>query len=223
MAATSTIAQPARDPATRGGISRQAVLDTAARLFRQRGYAATSLRDIAGECDMKAGSLYYHFPSKDAIVAEVLRVGVESVFDDVRQSVLKLPSDASASTLIGTAVEAHLKSMLALQDYTSANLRIFAHVPKAIRGEHLHLRDAYERFWASLFARCSKSGAFDVERDLHLARFFLIGAMNGSLEWFDPARTPIETVASELTNMLLFGLCRRTRADPPRLRTRTRK
>ena len=140
MAATRAVAPPTRDPGRRGGISRQAVLDTAARLFRQRGYAATSLRDIAGECGMKAGSLYYHFPSKDAIVAEVLHVGVKSVFYDVHTAVQQLPSDASASSLIGTAVEAHLKSMLALQDYTSANLRIFAHVPEAIRGEHLHLR-----------------------------------------------------------------------------------
>jgi len=208
--------------AGRGGSSRDTVLDTAARLFRHRGYAATSLRDIAAECGMKAGSLYYHFASKDEIVGEVLRIGVERVFEDVRKAVVRLPADAPAETLIATAVATHLKALLALQDYTSANLRIFAHVPEAIRSEHLHTRDAYEKFWATLFARCARSGAFDPRRNLRLARFFLIGAMNGSLEWFDPARAPIETVAKELTATMLHGLLVRpaSRANPRPAKTR---
>jgi TetR/AcrR family transcriptional regulator, cholesterol catabolism regulator len=189
--------------------SRQLILDTAAKLFRHQGYAATSLRDIAAQCGMKAGSLYYHFTSKDAIVAEVLRIGVERVSADVRAAVSRVPAAASASLLIETAVTAHLKALLALQDYTSANLRIFAHVPEATRNDHLHLRDDYERFWAGLFARCARSGVFDPARDLRLARFFLIGAMNGSIEWFDPGRAPIETVATQLAQLLLHGLCRR--------------
>src|ERR1035437_495482 len=65
-------------------VSRQAILDTAARLFRQQGYAAASLRAIADACDMKAGSLYYHFESKDQIVSEVLDIGVQRAFDAVR-------------------------------------------------------------------------------------------------------------------------------------------
>jgi TetR/AcrR family transcriptional regulator, cholesterol catabolism regulator len=191
---------------TRSGSSRDAVLDTAARLFRHRGYSATSLRDIAAACGMKAGSLYHHFASKDEIVGEVLRIGVELVFDDVRKAVMRLPATAPAAALIGTAVETHLKALLALQDYTSANLRIFADVPEATRKEHLQTRDAYEKFWAGLFTRCARSGAFDPKRSLRLARFFLIGAMNGSLEWFDHVRVPIETVASELTATMLYGL-----------------
>ena len=221
MANTATRAAAATSPRSRN--SRHAALDTAARLFRHRGYAATSLRDIAAECGMKAGSLYYHFASKDEIVGEVLRIGVERVFEDVRQAVGRLPDDVTAATLIGTAVEAHLKALLAAQDYTSANLRIFAHVPETIRNEHLHMRDAYERFWAGLFTRCAATGALDAKCDLRLARFFLIGAMNGSLEWFDPATAPIETVARQLTHLTLFGLVRRSSTKAATGRKRPRK
>jgi AcrR family transcriptional regulator len=210
MAKAKAAAMVAQHLARNGGAdTRRLILDNAARLFRHQGYAATSLRDIAAQCDMKAGSLYYHFASKDEIVGEVLRIGVERVFADVRAAVARLPDNSAAAALIETAVTAHLKALLALQDYTSANLRIFAHVPEAIRSEHLELRDAYERFWAALFARCARTDAFDRQRDLRLARFFLIGAMNGAMEWFNPRRAPIETVAMELARLLLLGLCRR--------------
>lgn len=186
--------------------SRRLILDTAARLFRDEGYAAISLRDIAGECGMKAGSLYYHFASKDAIVAEVLRIGVRKTFDHVQQALATLPAGADAAQRLRTAVRAHLQAMLELHDYTSANVRIFGQVPVAVREAHLGLRDEYEQFWAGLLERCAHDGALDPARNLRLARFFLIGAMNASLDWFQGDQAPIETVADELATIFLHGL-----------------
>ncbi|MEZ5665188.1 MAG: TetR/AcrR family transcriptional regulator [Burkholderiaceae bacterium] len=189
--------------------SRRLILDTAARLFREEGYAATSVRDIAGECGIKAGSIYYHFASKDEIVGEVLRIGVQKTFDQVRQAVGMLPSDADAQLLLGTAVRAHLQAMFHMSDYTIANLRIFGQVPADIRQAHAGLRDEYERYWSSLIARCGQADDLDPARDLQLARFFLIGAMNATLDWFHAGRLSIEAVADELTGLFLGGLRRR--------------
>ena len=80
---------------------RELVLDTAAKLFRVEGYASTSLRDIAAEAGMRAASLYHHFESKDAIVSEVLRIGVERVFEHVKQAIDELPPNAGPRS-IGT-------------------------------------------------------------------------------------------------------------------------
>jgi AcrR family transcriptional regulator len=193
-------------PAAADSGTRTLILDTAARLFREEGYAATSLRDIAGECGIKAASLYHHFGSKDAIVGEVLRIGVERTFDQVRRAVLALPADADAATLLGTAVREHLEAMLERHDYTSANLRIFGQVPPEVRAAHLAQRDAYERFWGGLLQRCVDAGAIDPARKLSLVRAFLIGAMNSSLEWFDPGKAPIDDIAAELTAVFLDGL-----------------
>lgn len=188
------------------GDGRALILDTAARLFREEGYAATSLRDIAAECGMKAGSLYYHFASKDEIIAEVLRIGVERVADHVRQSVLALPPDADARTLLHTAVRAHLSALLELHDYTSANVRIFGQVPTAVRDAHIATRDAYERFWTTLLRRCARVGGWDKRRKIGLTRLFLINALNGSLEWFTDGRSSVEQLAHELTELFLDGL-----------------
>ena len=192
---------------------RQLVLDTAARLFREEGYASTSLRDIAAEAGMRAASLYHHFESKDAIVGEVLRIGVERVFEHVQTSVDELPVDASPQAILQTAIHSHLQGMLQLQDYTSANVRIFGQVPQHVKEAHLPLRDAYERYWTSLLVRCSKSGPIDKQRDLRLARLFLITAMNGTPDWFQGGAVSLKAMADELTELVLSGLLSRSQPD----------
>jgi AcrR family transcriptional regulator len=198
--------RPTRAPAEGVSEAAQAILDTAARLFREEGYASISLRDIAAETGMKAASLYHHFASKDEIVSEVLRIGVERVSEEVRRSVMALPPDADALLLLRTAIHAHLSALLKLQDYTSANVRIFGQVPVHVREGHVALRDGYEKYWASLLKRCAATGQLDQQRDLHLARLFLLPGLNGSLEWFREGRMSLRTVSAELAALLLNGL-----------------
>ena len=59
--------------------TRRQILDAAAKLLRQNGYASTSLRDIAAATGMKAGSLYYHFASKEEIAETVMAEGIDLV------------------------------------------------------------------------------------------------------------------------------------------------
>lgn len=216
---TSPAAQA--DPAASEG--RQLILDTAARLFREEGYAATSLRDIAGECGMKAASLYYHFASKDEIISEVLRIGVERVAEEVRRAVMSLPPDADVRTLLYTAIRAHYAGLLELHDYTSANVRIFGQVPAAVRTLHIATRDSYERYWTQLLKRCAGIGDFDPGRNLRLTRLFLINALNGSLEWYQPSVASIEALARELTDLFLDGLRARPKPAAASRNAATRK
>jgi AcrR family transcriptional regulator len=187
------------------GESRRFILDTAARLFRAEGYAAVSLRDIATACGMKAGSLYYHFASKDAIVTEVLKIGVERVFVEVRGSIGALGADAAPEMIFRTAVKAHLRALLESQDYTSANIRIFGQVPAEVREAHLQLRDEYEQVWAGIIGRLVPRAAKRSE-ELRLVRFFLIGAMNGTLEWFHAGHATVDEVAQRYASLVLHGL-----------------
>lgn len=200
---------------------RQLVLDTAARLFRERGYAGTSLRDIAAAAGMKAASLYHHFDSKDAIVGEVLRIGVEQVSALVEAALAELPPDADAQTLLRSAIHAHLQGMHGLQDYTSANVRIFGQVPAHVRQAQVPARDAYERRWAALLTRCARQGGLDRQRDLRLARLFLIPAMNGTLDWFQGGAVSLRAIAEELAELLLHGLLLHPEAGtPPKVKQR---
>ena len=107
---------------------------------------------------------------------------------------------------LGTAVETHLRVLLELQDYTSANIRIFGQVPPAVRERHIALRDEYEAFWTRLLRRYLRDCGLGGQRALPMSRFFVIGAMNSTLEWYRPGVRPISSVARELTRILLHGL-----------------
>lgn len=186
--------------------SRQMILETAARLFRHEGYAATTLRAIAAECDMKAGSIYYHFASKEAIVAEVLDIGVQRVFDAVKRAVDALPPETGLADTLRCAIEAHLRALLLAHDFTSANIRVLGQVPLPVREAHRALRRRYERYWVTLLEGLRQRGDIRVGNDLNRTVFFLFGAMNWATEWYDERKSPLTVVASELADLVANGL-----------------
>src|SRR6185437_6939044 len=63
----------------RTAMSRAKLLSVSARLFAQNGFEATSMRDIAKRAGMLAGSMYYHFPSKNELIAAVYEAGVTQI------------------------------------------------------------------------------------------------------------------------------------------------
>lgn len=192
--------------------TRQRVLDVAARQFRDRGYAGVSLRDIADEAGLKAGSLYYHFRSKDEIVATVLDIGIALVHEAVEQAVAALPQGASPERLLTTAIRQHLQAFLAYSDYTSANVRIFGQLPPEVRRANLPARQRYEALWDAIIDRARAAGTVRNSVDTATFRLFLLGAMNASLEWFDPARGDVDRLARRYADLALHGLLGRPEA-----------
>src|SRR3546814_8578670 len=67
--------------------TRERILDVSARIFRTRGYAETTMNDIAEATGIKAASIYYYFRSKDEIVEEVLNLGTLRAFEAVRHKI----------------------------------------------------------------------------------------------------------------------------------------
>ena len=190
----------------RAEATRLRILDTAARLFRQNGYAAVSLRGISAAEKMQGGSLYYHFRSKEEIITEVLNIGIEIVHKAVDEALATLPPTASHGTRIRTAMEAHLRALLEHSDYTSANVRIFGQVPKAVQKANLKVRRAYEECWSDILAAAQKAGAIHLETDLAIVRLMLIGTMNATLEWFDPKRGSADKLAAQFADNILNGI-----------------
>lgn len=186
MAGTEVAADERR--VKRAEVSRQQILDVAARLLRARGYAETSLRDIGAEVGMKAGSLYYHFPSKEALALEVLRIGIGRVHEAVVDAMDRLEPGASVHARLEAAIAAHLETLLVESDYTSAHIRCFPYVPPTIRGGLAQVRKDYEAVWRDLLDDAEREGVLAEGMDPGAARLALLGALNWSLEWFDPAR-----------------------------------
>jgi AcrR family transcriptional regulator len=181
---------------------RTRILEEAANLFVVRGYAETSLRGIAAAAGMKAGSVYYHFESKDRIIEEVLREGmtaVEQAFDAAADRT----AAGSPQERLTAHVGAHLEALFAHGAFTAAHVTMFHTVPDEVREVIVPLRDRYERRWADLLEELAPSGS---QRDVGLARLILIGAMNSSLEWYDPEGSEsVDGLAAEIVTQFWRG------------------
>lgn len=206
---------PVIDKQSRSDATRSRILDAAARLFKDYGFAATSLRDIAATADMKAGSLYYHFDSKEDIVAEVLNLGIQHVFDAVETAITSLPRGTNSRQKIETAIATHLEALLAHGDYTSANIRIFGQVPTDVRKKNMVVRDAYEKLWLDLFEQAQADGTIKKTVNTRVLILFLLGALNSSVEWYRSDRAPIAELARHLADYTLDGTARSKKGAGP--------
>ena len=188
--------------------TRQRILDAAAACFSSLGYAGVTLRDIAERANMKAGSLYYYFDSKEELVEAVLRVGLGTAVAATRTAVEALGSDADPIDRLRAAIAAHLTTILAESDYASADLRILAQLPEPIRKRHLAEQRQYGAFWATLLRKAVASGRLRADLDLSVVRMLVLGALNWSVEWYrDDGRTPAE-IAEHVSAIIFEGLLR---------------
>jgi TetR/AcrR family transcriptional regulator, cholesterol catabolism regulator len=192
--------------------TRRRILDAGASAFRRDGYASVTLKDIAVLAGLQAGSLYYHFRSKEEIVENVLEVGLDGVAAATREAVHALGKNADPVARLRAAIAAHLKFVLAESDYAVANIRILTQVPKEIRQRHLRRQRRYGAFWRALFESAAKAGALRKDLDLSVVRMLTLGALNWSVEWYDEnRRRGPEEIAGHLSTMILEGLRRATK------------
>lgn len=179
------------------------ILSCAARLFRTKGYAAVTLREIAKGVGLTTGSFYYHFTSKEEIVSEILEQGHRRVLSEVRKAISDLETNADGRLILQTAIRSHIQCLLGDDSFPSANIRIFAHVPAEVRTASLGVRHEYEGYWIRLLRQCQERGESDPNIDPAVLSNLLFGAMNWTLEWYKPGRHRIEEIADNLTRLVI--------------------
>ena len=189
--------------------SRQRILDVGARLFLERGYADTTLRMIGAEVGMQAASIYYHFPSKDDLLTEILEHGITAISNAFDDGVEGLEGEAA----FAAAIDAHLTALFAEGPFTAAHVTVFRRAPLGVRTTIVPWRDAYEARWDRLLRDIQAHGALASDLDLRLVRLTLLGAMNNSLEWFKPSGSQtVPGLAAVITRQFWSGLAAETKA-----------
>ena len=196
--------------------TKQEILDHAARLLRVNGYASTSLRDIADATGMKAGSLYYHFASKEELAETVMVKGIELVRAAVDRALASQPDDADPLDNIAVAIVAHLQALHNSGDYASANIRCFAHVPDDMKRQLRTVRKRYESDWRKLIAKARKAGRLADDVDDDALRYGLFGVMNWTLEWLRWGGPSPEELGAMFFRIVFGGAARRGSAKRAR-------
>jgi AcrR family transcriptional regulator len=190
--------------------TQQLILDAAAKCFSKQGFHGTPLKDIAETVNMKAGSLYYHFPSKEMLMQEVLNKSVQLIYNTVKDEVAKLEHNAAFPELLRAAIRGHLIAILTYSDYTSASIRNYGQFPEAVHRASQSSRDDYEQFWRDFFDQAEAEGAIRTGVDKHLLRLTIFGGMNWASVWFESKDTDgasVESIADFQADLFLNG-CR---------------
>ncbi|MEN9770638.1 MAG: HTH-type transcriptional repressor KstR2 [Pseudomonadota bacterium] len=188
--------KPARK--TRAHNRHEHLLLAAAQVFRDKGYAQASMRDIAQASGMIAGSIYYHYAAKSDLLLAVYSEGVRLVSQAID---VILDSDASAWVQFERAVLNHLEMMMGSLPGASPFASVFIQVqphdfPAEGREALIALRHSYEDKFKVLIARLPlKRGV-----DRSLLRLQVIGALNHVPIWYKPdGRKSLQAIAKSMT------------------------
>lgn len=195
-----------KHPATKPGrgkrpaaatVPRDRILHAAARLFRQRGYQGTTVRDIGDAVGILSGSLFYHFRSKDEILLEIMREtalslclcaeAVMSRAEDPRERLQQL-IDIELEWMVGEIK----KDQLAVLVFE------WREVPESARPELTRLRSRYDRIWLDVLEQYGNVLPMRIPADA--AARILHGALMGAMTWFRPSG---RYSAQEFRDMLL--------------------
>ena len=184
---------------------RQAIEEVASDLFRERGYAGTSIRDIARALSVQGASLYAHVTSKE----DVLWAIVDRAASRFEAAADRAELDAEArragdpAEAVAALVRAHVEVLTADVDEAG----VFVHEWRALGAERraaiLARRDAYEARFRRRIEDGIAVGAFAMT-DPAVASTTLLTALNGVATWYDPdGRLPAERVADHLVELAL--------------------
>lgn len=190
-------------------LTRQRILQAAARVFREHGYSGTRLTDIAEAADMKAGSLYYHFDSREALVEEVVLEGVRRAKDAVQDRLDSLPPGTTALQKLEAMIETHLTFVLSQGDITSASIQLIWQIPLEMRERTLVVQRAYGALWRRVLEAARDAGEIRSDTNLSAIRMSILGALNWAADWFHPAGAPPRQIARDIIAMVLYGLATR--------------
>jgi AcrR family transcriptional regulator len=185
--------------------TRDRILLAAAHILSQRGLAQTRLSEIAARAEVRSPALYYHFESRDDLIAEVLRMGQQRVRSHVEQAIAAVPTDRPHIDRIAAACRAHVRIQVAMADFAGAVSRNAAHATGPLH-EELHLEsERYHDVWRSLIAAATDAGELRPGLDPSSARMLAIGSLNWITEWF-PAGGDIDLLVEQSVSLVTQGL-----------------
>ena len=185
--------------------SRKAQIDrTATALFRARGFAATSMRELATELGLEAGSLYSHIKSKEEILHRVCFDLAAGFFAGFAQATADDAQPVPAQ--LRQAIEAHVRVLTQDVAASAVFLHEWRHLSDPARAEFVGLRDQYEAGFRTLVQRGLDAGELTAP-DAAFAALTLLASLNWLPTWYRPdGKLSPDDIAHRLAEQLLNGM-----------------
>ena len=180
------------------------LVEAAAALFRAKGYAGTTTRELAGLVGIQNASMYHHIRSKDDLLHTVCVESLTRIRAAVEDA---LEKESEPLDRLRALIMAHLATSLADQDKHATMLTELRSLPPTRRAEVIALRDQYESLVGSVIHDAQEAGVVraDVaERQLTLA---LLNLLNWTIFWFRPdGGMEAQQIASVFLSIYFYGV-----------------
>jgi AcrR family transcriptional regulator len=183
---------------------RRQIENAAGRLFRERGYPATSVRDIARAVDIQGASLYAHVASKEEMLWSIVDRAADRF--DVEVTPIAADTSVAAPEQLRRMIRAHVGVVTMDPGSAIVFLDEWRYLSPERRSSIAQRRDAYEARFRRVIADGIGTGEFNVG-DPALGAAFALSALNGISAWFRPdGRLTAGQVADAYAEMILGAL-----------------
>ncbi|MEU0036620.1 TetR/AcrR family transcriptional regulator [Streptomyces sp. NPDC006333] len=184
---------------------RRELLGLAAEVFAEQGYNATTVRRIADQAGMLAGSLYYHFDSKESMLEEILRTFLDELWDGY-DTVLAagLGPRETLEALVTESFREIDRHRAAVAIYQKESRHLAAQQRFAFLAES---QRNFEKAWLSTLERGVTAEAFRSDLDIRLTYRFVRDTVWVAASWYRPGgqHSP-EEIARQYLSMVLDGI-----------------
>jgi len=184
-------------------LTREGIIQAAARIFSEKGYHATSMQEIADAVNLQKASLYHHFSSKQEILAEIL----DQAFDLINNRLeIVLAQPLSADEKLRQAMISYFHTIAENQNLSAVLLLEMRSLNPELKARQSTRREKFESLWKDLIVEGRQQGVF-IEVDPSLTGRAIFGVMNWTVTWYrrDGARSATE-IANMFADLLLNGL-----------------
>jgi AcrR family transcriptional regulator len=184
--------------------SRADVVAAAGRLFAERGYHGTSMRDLGRELGLLGSSLYAHVESKQDLLVEVVEEGARLFQESADRAVL---NEGVATDRLRALVAGHVGVVLDNPDVVRTFLNEARMLDEEHRARVIGARDRYEHAFREAIAAGVAGGEFRADADAKISSIFILSILNAIERWYQPSG-PIgrEELVDRITDLALSGL-----------------
>lgn len=162
--------------------ARGRLLREAARLFRDKGYERTTVRDLAAAVGIQSGSLFHHFRTKEEILKAVM---VETIRLNTALMQAAMDAESTPRRKLRALIRAELEF---INGQTGEAMAVLVYewrsLSEASQAEVLELRDIYEQLWLDVLTTMKSEGQLKAEP--FVVRRMLTGALSWTVTWYRP-------------------------------------
>ena len=181
---------------------KEEIKKAAARLFRKRGFKATSMRDIAEAVGIKAASIYNHIKSKQELLSDLL-MEIATIFTKEMETIQN--TSLNAQQKLERLIALHVRLTIEHTDAIALIAGEWVHLEATEKQQYITLRDDYESHFTAIIEQGKTEGLFK-NIDTEIILFSTLSTLRWLYSWYSRNRSfnPIE-LEQQITACLMNG------------------